>query len=58
MISNSSKIAPTKKIFVSVGRKFFCTSRKKNIEKYVFNIQKHGFHVKNYLKKFKKIGVH
>ena len=58
MISNSSKIALTKKIFVSVVRKFFCTSRIKNIEKYFFNIQKHGFHVKNYIKKLKKIGVH
>ena len=39
MIPNSNKIAPTKKKnTVSVGRKFVCTSRIKDIEKYAFII--------------------
>ena len=57
MISNSSKIALTKKNTVHVGRKSVCISRMKDIEKYASTIGKHfGFHLKKYLKKSKKFG--
>ena len=53
MISKSSKISLTQKNTVSVVRKFVCTSRIKDIEKYTFTIRKHVFHFKKYLKKLK-----
>ena len=58
MVSNSSKIAPTKKNTIPVGRKFVYTSRIKDIEKYAFTIRKDGFHFKKYLKKIERNGVH
>ena len=57
MISNSSKIALTKKNTVSSGRTFVCTSQIKNIEKYASVMQNHSFHFKN-MWKVEKNGVH
>ena len=56
MISNSSKIALTKKNIVSIGRKFVCASRIKDIEKCAFTIRKHGTSsLKNFWKNRKKM---
>ena len=43
---------------VSIGRKFVCTSRIKDIEKNTFTIWKRGFHFKKNLKKSEKNSVH
>ena len=55
IVSNSNKIILTKKILFPPGRKSVCTSRIKDIEKYVSNIGKHGFHFKNIWKNRKKL---
>ena len=52
MVSSSSEIS----LFLfPLGRKFICTSRVKNIEKYVSTIRKSCFQFKKSLKKLKKL---
>ena len=58
MISNSSKIALTKKNAASVGKKSVCICWIKDIQKKASTIRKEGFLLKKCLKKSKKIGVY
>ena len=53
MVSTSSKIALTKKILFPLSRKSFCTSRFKDIKKYVSTIQKNCFSLENLWKNWK-----
>ena len=52
-VSTSSKIALTKKILFSLSRKSVCTSRMKDIEKYVSTLRKSCFFLENLWKNWK-----
>ena len=55
MLSTSSKIALTQKMVFPLGRKSVCTSRTRQIEKYLFTIRKSCFNLKKSMKKLKKL---
>ena len=58
MISNSSKIALTKKILFPQAEHSFSLARQRILKNTLLLYGKHGFQFKKHLRKLKKIGVH